>query len=60
MNTIIRPIINHKIENNLRKEFKAMDRDGGGFVDMSELTSYIIKERTDHKSRKGIRHFVTK
>ena len=31
-------------ENQLRKEFKEMDRDGGGFVDIAELSTYIIKE----------------
>ena len=30
-------------EKQLRKEFQEMDRDGGGFVDISELSTYIIR-----------------
>ena len=30
-------------EKQLRKEFQDMDRDGGGFVDISELSTYIIR-----------------
>ena len=28
----------------LRKEFNKIDRDGGGFVDVSELSTYILKK----------------
>ena len=45
-------------ENQLRKEFKEMDRDGGGFVDIAELSTYIIKEwfrfRNDRWSKNSL------
>ena len=36
----------------LRKEFKKIDKDGGGFVDISELSAYILK-KYKHRFRLG-------
>ena len=41
----IKNAANNYKEKQLRKEFKDMDRDGGGFVDISELSTYIIRVR---------------
>ena len=47
-------------EKQLRKEFQEIDRDGGGFVDISELSTYIIRPtvHTVYKIRKSA--FLTK